>query len=97
MADPKQIPELAVELYDMSKEYLRQETLEPAKRLGAFAGFGLGGAALLAVASVFAVLSAYSLLRLALPDGAWYLVLARGLTALAAGAGVGLAAWRMAR
>lgn len=97
MADPKQIPELATELFDMSKEYLRQETLEPAKRLGAFAGFALGGSFLLAAAAIFAVLGAYSLLQLVLPEGAWYLVLARGLTALAAGIGVGLIGWRMAQ
>lgn len=97
MTQPKQIPELATELYEMSKEYLRQETIDPAKRLGAYAGLGVGGAFLFAVAAVLGVMAVYALTQLLLPDGGWYNVLARGLTALVAGIGAGLIAWRMSR
>ena len=45
-AGPKEIPELVSELATMSREYLRQEIVEPAKKLGRFAGFGMGAAAL---------------------------------------------------
>ena len=44
MTERKEIPELTSELIDMSREYLRQETIEPAKRLGKHAGLGIGGA-----------------------------------------------------
>ncbi len=35
----------------MAKDYLRQETLDPGKRLGRFAGFGAGAGLLAAVAA----------------------------------------------
>ncbi len=42
MAKPSELPELVGEFVDLSKEYLRQETLEPAKELGRYAGFSIG-------------------------------------------------------
>jgi hypothetical protein len=101
MPDPKQIPELATELFELSKDYLRQETIDPAKRLGRYAGMGVGGSVLFAVSSVFLVLAVYALLQFVLPPAGevtatpWFNVLARGLTALVAGAGAGIMAWRM--
>lgn len=97
MANPQEIPELASELLQLSKDYLRQETIEPAKRLGRLAGFGLMAGALFAVAALFLALGAYAAFRLVLPDGAWYVVLARGLTVLAVGAAAALIGWRMTR
>lgn len=99
MPDPKQIPELSTELFEMSKEYLRQETVEPAKKLGRFAGFGIGGAVLFAFASIFSILGVYALFQSVLPleDSDWYNVLARGLTVIVAGAVAGVIAWRMSR
>lgn len=95
MADPKQIPELASELYELSKEYLRQETIEPAKRLGRYAGLGLGGAFAFAVAAILGTLGVYELFQVVLPASDWYNVLARGLTTLVAALAAGLIAWRM--
>ena len=82
MPDPKEIPLLTTELIEMSQEYLRQETIEPAKRLGKHAGMGLGGAAVLSLGGVFLVLALYSALKMVLPDGEWWVVLARFLAAL---------------
>ena len=42
MAEPNELPQMVTDLVGMSKEYLRQETLEPAKKLGRFAGIGIG-------------------------------------------------------
>lgn len=95
MARPQEIPQLTTELIDMSREYLRQETLEPAKRLGKHAGMGIGGAALLSFGSFLMVLGLYFALRMVFPDGEWYEVLARFLTALGAAAVGGLVVWRM--
>lgn len=94
MPQPKQIPELASELFNLSKEYLLQETVEPAKKLGKYAGLGIGGAVLFAVAAVLLVLSLYALFQLLLPETAWFNVLARGLTAVVSSAAAGLIAWR---
>ena len=50
MPGATELPQLVTEFVDMSKEYLRQETVEPAKRLGrGLAGGGLGAAVLLAM------------------------------------------------
>ncbi|MGH8912589.1 MAG: hypothetical protein ACRDVD_08755 [Acidimicrobiia bacterium] len=95
MPEPKQIPELAGELYAMSKEYMLQETVEPAKKLGAYAGLGIGGAVAFAAAAVLAILGVYALFQFVLPTTPWFNVLARGLTVVVAGLAGGLIAWRM--
>jgi hypothetical protein len=95
MADPREIPQLTNELIDMSREYLKQETLEPAKQLGRHAGKGLGGALAIAFGAFLMVMALYSALRMWLPDGPWWVVLARFLTALGAAGGAGVVGWRM--
>jgi hypothetical protein len=95
MADPQEIPQLVTELYDMSREYLRQETLEPAKQLGTQAGLGIGGAMVMATGAFLIVLGLYSGLLVWLPEGEWWVVLARVITALAAVGAAGLIAWRI--
>jgi len=79
----------------MSREYLRQEALEPAKRLGKQASMGIGGAMVISLGAFFLVLGLYSALRVLLPSGEWYEVLARFLTAIGAAGAAGLVAWRM--
>ena len=69
MANPQEIPQLVTELYDMAKEYLRQETVEPAKRLGKQAGMGIGGAIVMSIGAFLLVLGAYYALRMVLPEG----------------------------
>lgn len=49
--------ETARELLDLLKAYLRQETVEPLRRLGRYVGLGLAGSALLAVGLVLLALS----------------------------------------
>ncbi len=94
---PQEIPELVTELAAMSKEYLRQEVVEPAKKLGRFAGFGLGGAVLFSIAAFLLALGLFALLRRLLPDTPWWSVGARFFTFLGAGAGAALIGWRMTR
>ncbi len=95
MAEPHEIPQLTTELIDMSREYLRQETLEPAKALGKTAGMGVGGAMALGLGVFFLALALYSGLKMWLPEGEWWVVLARFITALVAAGGAGLVVWRM--
>jgi hypothetical protein len=95
MAKAEEIPQIATELVEMSREYLRQETLEPAKQLGKQAGMGIGGAGLMAIGAVCFAWALYHTLRLVLPEGEWWVVLSRGLTAIGAAAAAGLIVWRM--
>jgi hypothetical protein len=95
MADIQEIPQLVRDLVDMSKEYLRQEVIEPIKNLGRHAGMGLGGALLFSLGAFLALLGVYALLKMVLPESAWYVVLARFLTAVVGAAAAGLVAWRM--
>ena len=95
MSESREIPEIATELVDISRDYLRQETIEPAKRLGKHAGKGVGGAAVLAFGLFLLAWGLYFGLKTWLPDGEWWVVLAQVLTAIAAIAIGGLIAWRM--
>lgn len=56
MAENKTLPTLATELRDLVVAYLKQETLEPIKGIGRFIGFGVVGAAVLAIGLVLLVL-----------------------------------------
>ena len=52
MAQIQDIPRLVSEFVELAKAYLVQETVEPAKKLGHFAGYSIGAAALWAVALI---------------------------------------------
>lgn len=99
MAQPSEIPELASELYDLSKQYLRQETIEPMKRLGGYAGLGIGGSVAFAIAAILGTLALYAGLQAwfaeVLVDSPWWNILARGITLIVTGAAAGIIAWRM--
>ncbi|HZD24264.1 MAG TPA: phage holin family protein [Acidimicrobiia bacterium] len=95
MPKAQEIPQITTELVEMSREYLRQETLEPAKRLGRHAGMGIGGALAMAVGAVCLAWGLYYGLQLVLPEGEWWVVLARGLTAIAAAAAAAIIGWRL--
>lgn len=95
MADPQEIPQITTELVEMSREYLREQTLEPAKQLGKAAGMGVGGAILMSIGAVCLAWGLYYGLTLVLPEGEWWVVLARGLTAIAAAIAAGIIGWRI--
>lgn len=86
---------MVTELWEMSKEYLRQETIEPAKQLGRQAGLGIGGGVLLAFGAILLVWGLYFGLLMVLPDGNWWGVLAKVITAATALIAAGLVVWRM--
>jgi succinate-acetate transporter protein len=95
MPNPQEIPQIASELVEMSREYLRQETLEPVKRLGKQAAMGFGGAIVMAIGAICLAWGLYYGLTMLLPEGEWWIVLARGLTAIAAAASAGIIGWRI--
>jgi hypothetical protein len=99
MAEPNEIPQIATELIDMSREYLRQETIEPAKRLGKVAGMGVGGAVIVSIGTFLLAWGLYygliALFREVAGLSHWWVVLSRFLTALVAAGVAGIIVWRM--
>jgi hypothetical protein len=47
--DPKGIPQVATELWELATSYAKQETIDPLKGLGRFVGYGVGGAIALGI------------------------------------------------
>ena len=93
MAGVQELPELISESLDLSKEYLRQETVEPAKRLGKVAGFGFAGAALFALAALLGGVAVNRWIIRLLPDGRAWSGLGYVLSALLLVAIAGLIIW----
>ncbi len=56
-ADPKSLPQIASELWELATAYAKQETIDPLKGLGRFLGYGIGGAILLGVGVVLLLLA----------------------------------------
>jgi hypothetical protein len=61
--DPKSIPQVATELWELSAAYARQETVDPLRGLGRFLGWGVGGAVVLGVGSILLLLAALRALQ----------------------------------
>lgn len=95
MANSQEIPQIASDLVDMSREYLLQEVVTPAKLLGKEAGLGFGGALLMAIGAVCLAWGLYYGLIMLLPEGEWWVVLARFLTVIATAAAAGIFGWRI--
>lgn len=88
MANPAELPELVKEFADMSKEYLLQETVEPAKQLGRYAGFSVGAALAFALGTFLLTIAGLRWIADWLPDGPNY----QALAYLIVVAGLGLVA-----
>lgn len=69
MASPAELPDLIREFTDMSKEYLRQETVEPAKQLGRYAGMAIAAALCFAIGALLLGIAGVRLIIDALPEG----------------------------
>lgn len=85
MAKQAELPELVEQFVDMSKEYLLQETVEPAKKLGRYAGYAIGAAAAFALGALFLAIAGARLIIRVLPDGPYWQGLGYVLAATALG------------
>lgn len=97
MSKVNELPQMASELVDLSKEYLRQETLEPAKRLGKVAGLSIGAGLLLAIGVILLATAGMRYLIELLPEGGLWTALALFISAVVAGGIGGLIMWRATR
>lgn len=70
MAKEKQLPELVGEFVELSQQYVRERTLEPAKALGRLGGIGFAAGLLFALAALFLSVAVMRTIVWALPDGA---------------------------
>ena len=61
--NPKSIPEVVQDLWELLKSYAQQETIDPLKGLGRYLGFGIGGAAALSLGIFFLAMSALRVLQ----------------------------------
>ena len=82
MPDAREIPELTNELVELSKQYLKEQTLEPAKQLGRTFGMSLLAASLFAGGGVLIVVGTMRLLRESLPESQLWSAFAVLVTAL---------------
>jgi hypothetical protein len=55
--EPKSIPEIATELWALTKDYARQETVDPLKGVGRYLGYGAAGALLGGVGVILLMLA----------------------------------------
>ena len=97
MSNLSELPQLTTELVDMSKEYLRQETLEPAKRLGRVAGFSVGAGLLAAIGVILLATAGMRFLIDVFPEGGLWTALALFTSALVAAGVAGIIVWRASR
>ena len=56
-ADDKGTAEVVADLWQLVKDYAKQETVDPLKSIGRFLGFGLGGAILAGLGVLFGALA----------------------------------------
>lgn len=97
MSRVTELPDLISEFFDLAKRYLREQTVEPAKRLGRLAGFSMAASILFVLAAGFLAVAGMRLVLSVMPDGGvWsgvgYLVASLGLLAV-----TGLVMWRATR
>ncbi|MCP4307253.1 MAG: hypothetical protein GY926_25165 [bacterium] len=83
MAGPNELPQLITEFVDMSKEYLRQETVEAGNRLGKFAGFTIAASIMFALGALLLAVAGTRGIIYLLPDGPNWSALGYILGALA--------------
>ena len=55
--ESKSMPEIATELWGLTKDYAHQETVEPLKGVGRYLGYGAAGALLLGIGVILLMLA----------------------------------------
>jgi hypothetical protein len=97
MAKVTELPQLISEFIDLAKAYLREQTLEPAKRLGRLFALSAAASALFVLAGLFLSIVGMRLIVEALPDGSIWSGFGYIISAFALLAITGLVMWRAAK
>ena len=97
MAEAREIPEKVGEFVELAKTYVREQTVEPAKRLGRLAAFSFIGALAFVVAALLLTVAGARLIVDALPDGAIWSGFGYVLAAIGAFVVTGIVMWRAAK
>ncbi|MCB2223014.1 MAG: hypothetical protein KQH83_02470 [Actinobacteria bacterium] len=97
MPKTSELPEMVGEFLDLSKQYVREQTIEPAKKLGRLAGFSFAGGFVLALAAIFLAIALMRLIVGALPDGVMWSGLGYILSSFAMLALTGIMMWGLTR
>ena len=97
--DPKSIPQVATELWELTVAYAKQETVDPLKGLGRYLGYGVSGSLVFAFGSVLLLLSLLRALQTETGDAfdgnfTWVPYVIVVLTAVLL---VGLVMWRVVK
>ncbi len=82
MADPKEIPQQVSDLIDLTKRYLRQETVAPMKNVGRTLAIALMAALLLMLGALFLALGLHGFLVDILPEARWWGAASAAIAAL---------------
>ena len=97
MASASELPELAGEFYEMATQYVREQTLEPAKKLGRLAGFSFAGAILFMLAAIFLAVAGMRAMVDLMPEGEIWSGLGYIASGIAVLAVTGFVMWRAAK
>lgn len=97
MAKTTELPEMVGEFIDLSKQYVREQTIEPAKKLGRLAGFGFAGAFVLTLAVTFLAVAGTRMIIRVLPDGAIWSGFGYILGSIALLMATGVLMWRVTK
>ncbi len=97
MAGVTELPELVGEFIDLSKQYLREQTIEPARALGRLAGFSAIASMLFILAAGFLGVAGTRWILRVMPDGAIWSGVGYLAASLALLATTGFVMWRATR
>lgn len=94
MAGPTELPQLISEFIDLAKEYIRENTMVPARKLGKLAGFSFAASMLFLLAALFLAVVVLRVIVDAMPDGAIWSGFGYILASLALLGVTGFVMWR---
>lgn len=97
MASPRELPDMIGEFFALAKQYLKEQTIEPAKALGRLAGISFAASIVFVLAGLFLAVSGMRLIVSVMPDGTIWSGLGYMAASLAVFAVTGLVMWRATR
>ena len=95
MTDHKELPQQVADLVELTKQYLRQETVDPLRRIGRSVARALTAALLVGLGAVMLSMGLHRFLTEVLPDGQWWTSAAAALVAVVFGLAAAIVATRL--